>query len=582
MKKVPHPSGLRHHAPVIATDERSFLSIEELLEPIVRHVTLALRVDRAYITTLVGAPAGRARTLAGCVGGQPVDPFDYDLVGTPCAEVIAGEVRFLPSDVQRAYPGDARLAGAGCQAFVGVPIAGPDGASIGHLLVMHGQPLDPGARAHLVEVLQAFAASAAVEMERSRVDSSFLLVMTALANVSGDEFLRALAPKVAEAMQMRYALIAEYREHPPKVARATAFWTGAQLAEVFEYELAGTPCSIVAHGEVAIFQDKLMERFPQDRDLVELGAQSYIGIPIFDASGRPIGHLAVLDTKPAPSAQRRVRYLRLMATRLSAELMRLRAESAVQETAARLRLVVEHAADPLLMYEPGGTLVDVNPAACESVGFSREELVGKGIELVRVGASGEVLASELARLRASGTITMEVAHRRRDGSTFDVEARLSRIELGGKELIFAAARDITERKRAEALTRVMLREMSTPILRAWDGVLVLPVVGTVDAQRAADMMEALLGAIVQASASIAILDLTGVRSVDAATAGHLLTIVRAAALLGSQSLISGISPSMARTLVELGHGAEGFTTFGTLQSALEHAISRTPRRARAR
>ncbi|WP_437941658.1 PAS domain S-box protein [Sorangium sp. So ce341] len=139
------------------------------------------------------------------------------------------------------------------------------------------------------------------------------------------------------------------------------------------------------------------------------------------------------------------------------------------------------------------------------------------------------------------------------------------------------AEENAERERAEARLRQQqetMLAMSTPIIQAWEGVLVLPVIGTVETARAAQIMERLLPEIVRTQARFAILDLTGVSAVDAATVSHLLAVVRAASLLGSQCLVSGISPAIARTMTEIGSADGAFLTFGLLQSALRYALSR--------
>ncbi|WP_437338556.1 PAS domain S-box protein [Sorangium sp. So ce394] len=139
------------------------------------------------------------------------------------------------------------------------------------------------------------------------------------------------------------------------------------------------------------------------------------------------------------------------------------------------------------------------------------------------------------------------------------------------------AEENAERERAEALLRQQqetMLAMSTPIIQAWEGVLVLPVIGAVETARAAQIMERLLPEIVRTQARFAILDLTGVSAVDAATVSHLLAVVRAASLLGSQCLVSGISPAIARTMTEIGSAEGAFLTFGLLQSALRYALSR--------
>jgi PAS domain S-box-containing protein len=125
-----------------------------------------------------------------------------------------------------------------------------------------------------------------------------------------------------------------------------------------------------------------------------------------------------------------------------------------------------------------------------------------------------------------------------------------------------------ERVRTEAA----LRAVSAPIMRAWDGVLALPIIGAMDGSRAARIMEMLLSEIVQTRARFAVLDLTGADAVDTSTVGNLLRIVRAAALLGSECLVSGIAPAVAQTIVTAGGGAEALHTFGTLQDALRYAL----------
>lgn len=130
--------------------------------------------------------------------------------------------------------------------------------------------------------------------------------------------------------------------------------------------------------------------------------------------------------------------------------------------------------------------------------------------------------------------------------------------------------EVEERRLAEA----NLRALSTPILKLWDRVLALPVIGVISEARAAQMMELLPREVVASRALFAILDLTGVERVDAQTASHLLQIVRTVKLLGSRCVLSGISPRIARAMVMLNvpMGEDGLTTFGTLQDALRYVL----------
>jgi rsbT co-antagonist protein RsbR len=114
-----------------------------------------------------------------------------------------------------------------------------------------------------------------------------------------------------------------------------------------------------------------------------------------------------------------------------------------------------------------------------------------------------------------------------------------------------------------------IRAMSTPIIQIWDGVLTLPVVGSLDSARASSMMEQLLAEIVRSRSRFAILDLPGVDVVDTATADHLLKIMRAVELLGARCVVTGIRPGVAQTMVSLGVDLASISTLRNLQEGLK-------------
>ena len=120
-------------------------------------------------------------------------------------------------------------------------------------------------------------------------------------------------------------------------------------------------------------------------------------------------------------------------------------------------------------------------------------------------------------------------------------------------------------------------ELSTPVVTLWDGVLALPMIGTLDSARTQVVMETLLQRIVDSGADIAILDITGVPTVDTLTAQHLLKTVTAARLMGAECIISGIRPQIAQTIVHLGVDLGDVTTKATLADAFRVALSRTGR-----
>lgn len=118
-----------------------------------------------------------------------------------------------------------------------------------------------------------------------------------------------------------------------------------------------------------------------------------------------------------------------------------------------------------------------------------------------------------------------------------------------------------------------ITEISTPVIRVWDGILALPIIGTLDSARTQVVMENLLQEIVDSGSSMAILDISGVPAVDSLVAQHLIKTVSATRLMGAECIISGIRPEIAQTVVHLGIDLSNVVTKSTLASALKHAFA---------
>ena len=118
-----------------------------------------------------------------------------------------------------------------------------------------------------------------------------------------------------------------------------------------------------------------------------------------------------------------------------------------------------------------------------------------------------------------------------------------------------------------------IAEISTPVIKVWDGILALPIIGTLDSSRTQVVMENLLQQIVDTGSTIAILDISGVPAVDSLVAQHLIKTVAATRLMGAECIISGIRPEIAQTVVHLGIDLSNIITKATLASALKHAFA---------
>jgi rsbT co-antagonist protein RsbR len=136
--------------------------------------------------------------------------------------------------------------------------------------------------------------------------------------------------------------------------------------------------------------------------------------------------------------------------------------------------------------------------------------------------------------------------------------------------------EVHQRSREAVILRQQqeMLELSTPVVTLWDGILALPLIGTLDSARTQIVMESLLQRIVDTGSSIAILDITGVPTVDTLVAQHLLKTVAAARLMGADCIISGIRPQIAQTIVHLGVDLNAVTTKATLADAFATALRR--------
>jgi rsbT co-antagonist protein RsbR len=159
-------------------------------------------------------------------------------------------------------------------------------------------------------------------------------------------------------------------------------------------------------------------------------------------------------------------------------------------------------------------------------------------------------------------------------STWAATELLDKLGLYTTEVHQKSREDVIARQQQEML------ELSTPVVKLWEGILALPMIGTLDSMRTQVVMESLLQRIVETGSSIAIIDITGVPTVDTLTAQHLLKTVTAARLMGAECIISGIRPQIAQTIVHLGVDLGDIMTKASLADAFAIALERTGRAVR--
>ncbi|HPN93144.1 MAG TPA: DUF3365 domain-containing protein [bacterium] len=180
------------------------------------------------------------------------------------------------------------------------------------------------------------------ERDRRKAETAIRSIIEGTAATTGKDFFRSLAKNLAQALSVKYALIAEYPADAPGKARSLSFWAGNGFADDFEYDLTGTPCAEVLESgkDICYFPKSVRELFPDDVDLAKMGAESYLGTLMMDSAGKRIGHVAVLDDKQMAFDPDTRRILKVFAARAQAEIERLGAEEQLKRHRDRLEEIV--------------------------------------------------------------------------------------------------------------------------------------------------------------------------------------------------------------------------------------------------
>jgi rsbT co-antagonist protein RsbR len=156
-------------------------------------------------------------------------------------------------------------------------------------------------------------------------------------------------------------------------------------------------------------------------------------------------------------------------------------------------------------------------------------------------------------------------------AVFAATELLDRLALFTAETFMSTREELINRQQQELL------ELSTPVVKLWDGILALPIIGTLDSSRTQVVMESLLQTVVATNSKFAIIDITGVPTVDTLVAQHLLKTITAARLMGAECIISGVRPQIAQTIVHLGINLEDVVTKAKLSDAFGLALQRSGR-----
>jgi len=256
----------------------------------------------------------------------------------------------------------------------------------------------------------------------------------------------------------------------------------------------------------------------------------------------------------------------------------------LRDLRAMLDAIVDYS---VIRLDAEGRVMTWSPGAQALKGYTADEAIGQPVSIFYTedDRAAGLADREMRTARESGRVELEGWRVAKDGRRFWASVTLAPIRDGAGEVTgyVKVSRDLTERREQELRLqrqRDEIMELSTPVIRVWDGVLALPIIGTLDSARASRLTEGLLEGIAETQAEVVILDVSGVPTIDTQVAQHLLKTVQAAALMGAASILCGVRPETAQAMVHLGIDLGQLRSRNTLRDALALAMRLVRERVR--
>ncbi len=285
---------------------------------------------------------------------------------------------------------------------------------------------------------------------RKKEEEALHNLVAGTATVTGEEFFPALVRHLAAAIGVRYALVSECMDTRGERVRSLAYWKDNGWQKSFEYDVKDTTCeAVLKEAKLCFYPDHVQERFPKEADLVTMDAVCYLGVPLFDAAGKPLGHIFVIDDKPLADPERAKSIISIFAARAAMELQRKRAEDQIREQAALL----DRAHDAILVGDLHNRILFWNQGAERLYGWTKAEALGKTTtELLYREGDTDAGEGSLQNLFERGDWSGELRHRTKDRKEVVVQSRWTLVRDSNKgepRSVLMINTDITEKKQLE-------------------------------------------------------------------------------------------------------------------------------------
>ncbi|MES9958785.1 MAG: PAS domain S-box protein, partial [Sedimenticola sp.] len=292
------------------------------------------------------------------------NPAFERITGYSAEEMIGRNCRMLQGP-ERQQPGletmkDSIDHGEGCQ--VQLKNYRKDGSMFWNELAISPVRDNNGELVNFIGILEDIT-------ERKRVQDAMHAVTSGISAMTGGEYFEQLVQWLSETLDMTYVMVGKLNTVGDSV-QTMALHANGEIADNFTYELRYTPCETIVGKTCCSYPREVQQFFPKDELLVHMGVESYIGVPLFSASGKPLGLIASMDTQPIENEELASTLMQVVTARTSAEMERIEAEALAQEYLDVVSVM-------LIALNEKGEVSMINRQGCEILGYSEEELLGQ-------------------------------------------------------------------------------------------------------------------------------------------------------------------------------------------------------------